>query len=104
MGRMVIFTCLIKCPSNISAEVETNSLFVEVTLQKIYIQNYGNKLHLDYAAFEDDVEKAVSSLNSVQTNVIVTNSDKSFPQIIQILCPFNLDTAKFYCKDEDIIQ
>lgn len=76
-GRVVILTLLIKCSSNISAEVETNSLFVEVTLQKTYNQNYGNKLHLDYSAFEDAVEKAVSAYN-IQTNLIFTSSDKSF--------------------------
>ena len=75
---MVILSLLIKFSSNISAEVEANSLFVEVTLQKTYNQSYGNKLHLDYAAFEDDVEKAVSAYN-IQTNLIFTNSDKSFP-------------------------
>jgi hypothetical protein len=99
---VVILTLLIKCSSNISAEVEANSLFVEVTLQKTYNQNYGNKLHLDYAAFEDNVEKAVSAYN-IQTNLIFTISDKSFPHIIQILNPFDLDTTKFYCKDQEII-
>lgn len=50
-----------ECLSLVSDEVENRSVFVEVTLQKTFNQNYINKLSLDYAAFEDIVEKAVSS-------------------------------------------
>jgi hypothetical protein len=50
-----------ECLSLVSDEVENRSVFVEVTLQKTFNQNYINKLSLDYAFFEYIVEKAVSS-------------------------------------------
>lgn len=45
----------------VSAKLESRSLFIEATLWKTFQPNYGNKLHLDYAAYEKDIEQAVSS-------------------------------------------
>ncbi|VDI25973.1 Hypothetical predicted protein [Mytilus galloprovincialis] len=44
------------------SEIESRSLFMEVTLQKTFNSNYGNKLHLDYAAYEEDIEQAFAAV------------------------------------------
>lgn len=51
-------------------------MFVEVTLQKAFNQNYVNKLSLDYATFEDIVEKAVSSSYRARKGVPVMGNVK----------------------------
>jgi hypothetical protein len=58
IGRILCENIFLQCPQD---EVENRSVFVEVTLQKTFNQNYINKLSLDYAAFQDIVEKAVSN-------------------------------------------
>ncbi|XP_052094323.1 uncharacterized protein LOC127730155 isoform X4 [Mytilus californianus] len=43
------------------SKLESRSLFIEATLWKTFNQNYGNKLHLDYAAYEEEVEQAFAT-------------------------------------------
>ena len=55
------FVIIMAVSCSLAAEVESRSLFVEVVINKAFVQNYADKLSLQYASFEDDVEKSVSN-------------------------------------------